>query len=210
LNLVEALKSFNSKERFFLIGWALGNPPFKLSQSFRGELGSVLNIPVPPNAYAAMDYHLDWIYASLYLTARADDDAIHVNTSRKQISATQEDVDLLVAFEVGGVFHLIMLEAKGATGWTNRQLAHKASRLRAIFGDSGTSWQSVVPHFVIASPVESSRLLSADWPGWMTDKGRPVWLPMQMPSLRRITRCDERGRPSVNGTCWTVVKRGAV
>jgi hypothetical protein len=35
-------------------------------------------------------------------------------------------VDLLVAFEVGGVFHLIMLEAKGATGWTNRQLAHKA------------------------------------------------------------------------------------
>jgi hypothetical protein len=130
-----------------------------------------------------MDYHLDWIYASLYLTARADDDAIHVNTSRKQISATQEDVDLLVAFEVGGVFHLIMLEAKGATGWTNRQLAQKASRLRAIFGDSGTSWQSAVPHFVIASPVESSRLLSADWPGWMTDKGRPVWLPMQMPSL---------------------------
>jgi hypothetical protein len=204
MRLVETLASFNRKERFFLVGWALGNPRFTLSESFRHELGKAIDVVIPAHAFAAMDYHLDWIYASLFLCARLDAPNPYENTGH--ISATQEDVDLLVAFDERDTVHLILLEAKGATGWTNAQLASKADRLRAIFGDDGAAWEGVTPPFLIVSPVRSNRLRHSGWPGWMAPGGGPVWLPMPMsPGLRRITRCDEQGRPAIRGTFWTVV-----
>ena len=37
-DLIEILESFNTKERFFLIGAALGNPTFKLSEDYSKAL----------------------------------------------------------------------------------------------------------------------------------------------------------------------------
>jgi hypothetical protein len=202
-SLVDLLEAFNRKERFFLVGWALGNPGFALAESFRHELGSALGLRIPSDAFAAMDYHLDWIFASLFLQANSEVVGPYVNDAR--VNDNQEDVDLLVAFQDRGISQLIMLEAKADTHWTNSQSTSKAKRLRAIFGEDGARWNGVVPHFVIASPRRPSQLSSGTWPEWMAPRGKAIWLAMRLPSgLRRIRRCDESGRRTRPGTHWIV------
>ena len=63
------LEEFNRKERFFLVGMALGNPEFRLGEEFRERLAQKLSLQVPRDAFVAMDYHLDWLAASLFLAA---------------------------------------------------------------------------------------------------------------------------------------------
>ena len=77
--LLEYLESFNRKERFFLVGEALGNPAFRLSSDFRTRLGAVFGLAIPNDALVAMDYHLDWIYASLVLAAGGGESAVLSN-----------------------------------------------------------------------------------------------------------------------------------
>lgn len=133
-NLIEYLESFNRKERFFLIGEALGNPDFRLSNDFRTRLSAAFGVPVPANALVAMDYHLDWIHASLFLASPGvDERAVHPNTDAIA-TGNIEDTDLLVAFEEGQITHLMLIEAKAETGWTNRQMDSKAGRLKKSLG----------------------------------------------------------------------------
>ena len=62
---IDYLVSFNRKERFFLVGTALGKPTFQLDSAFSQRLSSRFALKVPADAFVAMDYHLDWIYASV-------------------------------------------------------------------------------------------------------------------------------------------------
>jgi hypothetical protein len=62
MTIIEQFQAFNCKERFFLIGKALGNPEFRLDESFRVEVANTLQLNIPHDAYPAMDYHLEWIY----------------------------------------------------------------------------------------------------------------------------------------------------
>ncbi len=73
-NLIEYLKDFNSKERFFLAGQILGNPSFTLPRSFVKSSVTFWKFRIPADALSAMDYHIDWLYASLNLAK--DDDLI--------------------------------------------------------------------------------------------------------------------------------------
>ena len=200
------LRRFNRKERFFLVGWALGNREFRLDPAFRGELSSALNLDVSGGAFVAMDYHLDWIYASAFLSAADDAEAIHSNADGL-VSGSQEDMDLVVAFSAGETAHLIMVEAKGVTGWTNKQATSKARRLEAIFGQGGDRWSHICPHFIIVSPREPQGLECSRWPGWMKrGVGRPFWMKMEIPGgLVRVTRCSESGKVSQEGQYWKVV-----
>jgi len=147
-HLIEYLKDFNSKERFFLAGQILGNPNFTLSSGFREKIGGLLEISVPANALSAMDYHIDWLYASLTLAENANAAKVYRNDDNV-IRGQSEDVDWLIAFKNQGEYHLILIEAKGVTNWTNRQMASKAKRLGDIFGEQGSRWAGVAPHFVI-------------------------------------------------------------
>ena len=203
---ITSLKSFNRKERFFLVGWALGNRGFRLEPVFTRQLSSELALDVPSDAFVAMDYHLDWIYASAFLSVTDGAEAVHSNRDRL-ISGNQEDIDLVVAFDDGNPAHLIMVEAKGVTGWTNKQATSKARRLEAIFGQRGDGWPGIQPHFVIVSPRESEGLDCRSWPGWMKrEDGRPHWMRMEIPSgLLRVTRCDEAGKVTAAGGHWKVV-----
>lgn len=200
------LKSFNRKERFFLVGWALGNRDFRLSPAFRRELSSSLNLDVPAESFVAMDYHLDWIYASAFLAAAGDANTVHPNKDGL-VTGNQEDIDLVVAHEGGDGAHLVMVEAKGVTGWTNKQATSKAARLEAIFGQRGNRWRGIRPHFVIVSPREPRGLDCGGWPGWMKrEDGRPYWMRMEIPEgLVRVTRCDARGGVTAKGGHWKVV-----
>ena len=201
MTLMEQLESFNRKERFFLIGEALGNRAFELSADFRARLREVFAIEPPSSAFAAMDYHLDWIHASLFLTLpENDEDATHPNTETVA-TGNQEDVDLLVAFEEGDITHLLLVEAKAATGWTNKQLLSKAKRLEHIFGTDGAKYPQVKPHFGLMSPLRPKGLKPQPWPVWLTKDGEEIWFELKMPpGRRRVTRCDSEGKPSADGT----------
>lgn len=204
------LRYFNRKERFFVIGWCLGNSEFRLSPDFRRSVSSVIGLTVPSEAFAAMDYHLDWLYASALFATTGEPGGVHDNGDGL-VRGNQEDIDLLVAFRREGTWHVIMIEAKGVTGWDNEQMASKASRLEGVFGRDGDRWPSIRPHFVLASPKQPQGLDSSAWPRWMRGQdGKPYWTEMKVPAgLWRTTRCDEAGRVNKDGGHWKVVRSRA-
>ena len=141
-NLSKYLRDFNSKERSFLVGQILGNPGFTLSSEFREKLRELLEIPIPADALSAMDYHIDWLYASLRLAKDGDPSKVYPNDDYK-IKAHQEDVAWLIAFKSENIYHLVLIEAKGVTSWTNKQMTSKANRFGDIFVEQGTTWPGV-------------------------------------------------------------------
>lgn len=203
--MLDLLRSFNRKERFFLVGAALGKPDFRLDERFRAGVGAALRLTVPHDAFVAMDYHMSWLYAALVIHASPAATPPFANADGL-VSANQEDVDLLIAYRDGATFAVILLEAKGVTGWTTKQSGSKVRRLCAVFGEDGRRVPGVRPHFVIASPRRPTRLKTAEWPAWMAPRGEVPWMPLAVPgNLKVVTRCDAEGRRSAAGGYWTVV-----
>jgi hypothetical protein len=209
--VIDYLRRFNRKERFFLVGAALGNRNFALGDEFRRSLSNAFALDVPPDAFVGMDYHFDWIYASVFFRAPGRDPSLVYDNPEdpgadqtlvkrpRLVSANQEDIDLIVAFDEGSEAHIIMLEAKAETGWTNKQARSKARRLKAIFDDEVLLNGRVRPHFGIVPPYRP-RKLSVDWPGWALRDGELISIPLEMPGdLTRLTRCDANGVPSALG-----------
>ena len=63
--LLEYLESFNRKERFILLAEAIGPPGIRLGKGFRDRVGVAFGLEIPADALVAMDYHVDWLRASL-------------------------------------------------------------------------------------------------------------------------------------------------
>ena len=209
--LIGLLERFNRKERYFLIGQALGNAGFCLSEDFRGRLGGKIGVSVPPKAFTAMDYHLDCVAASLVCHVKGDDpdDYPIFPNEDGRVVGNQQDTDLLIAFVDEEKYHLVFLEAKGYESWNHVQLLRKASRLERIFGNDGKKYPEVTPHFCMMSPREPSipRMVTDRWPDWMTDKGTPLWVKLCLPDDRiRVTRCNRYGASSSQGTYFRIVR----
>ena len=214
-DLLAILESFNRKERFFLIAHALNGrqnkPAFTLSENFRQELGKAVGldqqgIAIPDDAFAAMDYHLDWVAASVAGMGQEQSlDGVFPNPGQKVVEGNQEDIDLLVAFDCAGKHHLIFVEAKAYGSWGNKQLKAKVARLERIFGDDGEKCNGVVPHFSLLSP-NSPQKLSVRWLEWMLGgNGKPSHLKLSLPpksERRRAERCDENGKATATGGCF--------
>ena len=205
-SVVELLKAFNRKERFFLIAAALGHPTFRLAESYREELSQKagVNIPASDEVFVAMDYHLDWIHAALYLAER--DETLHIHPKLDGavpvLSGNQRDVDLLVAFADGAQTHIAMVEAKLESGWTNKQVAAKSGRLGEIFGPARPQ---VIPHLVLTSPRPPQQLKTDGWPEWMSDGGKIRWMELPAPEGRiQLVRSDKTGRSSKTGDYFFV------
>lgn len=201
-NLLDNLRAFNSKERFFLVGEVLGNPQFTLAAEFRERLSAKLKLSIPADAFSAMDYHIDWIYASLRLAR--DGEPINTvkkyNINRSIIKAQQEDVDWLVAYRDKSDHHIILIEAKGVTSWSNDQMRSKVDRFKAIFAED--PWPGVIFHFVLMSPKPSVRLDHGLWFPW-----KPVWLSLRVPKKWRVSRCNEEKKEDRNGKYWKTAPR---
>ncbi len=197
-DLITHLRSFNRKERFILLREALGAKTFSLDNDFRERLGNLLGLTVPADTFVAMDYHLDWLQMALYLAATPSPPSPIPNDDL--FKANQEDVDLLVAFDGAGTTHLVLVEGKMETGWTNSQLRSKAQRLRLIFCTDRPGTSLATPHFVLASPKESERVRIDTWPEWMAPNGTALWMELPRPAgLREVTRCREDSRVSASG-----------
>lgn len=210
--LVELLQRFNRKERYWLLADAIGEPFLALSADYRARLGKILSIEVPAQAWWALDYHFDWLHAVLSCAPdfRVDlESAHHLNElsgARRKITGTQEDIDLIIAF--GRT--IILVEAKGVTGWTNGQMRSKAERLSALSYDAN----AVNIHLVLTSPERSSRLAKGAWvagvpKAMMASDGSYYHLAMMGlgggGDLLRVQRCDEKGKASDGGEWWRIV-----
>jgi len=206
METIEYLKSFNRKERFHLVGQLLGNSEFNLDPNLFRKILDLLKLDTPTYYFSAMDYHLDWIYASLELAHSHSNEPKFRDTAC--ITATQEDVDFLLAFlDDSGNTHIVMIEAKGDTSFTNKQLQSKANRLNAIFGANNEKWANVIPHFLICSPIQPSQLETKNVPSFMLNKKNDgfIWFRLYMPSnQRKVTRCNQDGKSSKDGEYWKV------
>lgn len=209
---IKHLSEFNRKERFFLIGQALGNEDFLLSRKFIDKIElnlKKLKTKISAAAFVAIDFHIDWIYGSAFLVENASNNNVHKLDSN-YISATQEDVDLLIAFEDRdnkNLTHLIMCECKAETGWTNKQLQSKCKRLRSIFGEDGEKIKNVIPYFVLISPKKSKNLDMSYVPSFIKVNDEIPWMQLELPKLlKKITRCDIHGGKNKNGIFWKVEK----
>ena len=196
--LIEHLRSFNRKERFFLLRHTLGVSTFRLHRGFRERLGGKLGLSIPDDAYVAMDYHLDWLQMALYLARLpAQQETIR---NEGLIEANQQDIDLLVAFDAAATTHIVLVEAKLENGWNNRQLDSKAKRLRRIFGNEPDTTLAK-PDFVLMSPRMPQRVTTDDWPDWMRPGGELLWMELPRPKgLRKVTRCMADRTPSAVGS----------
>ena len=199
---IDYMRLLNRKERFYLMQEALGNATFCLADCFRTKLEDCLSgspngdLSIPDHAFVAMDFHLDWIAMALHLAAEGPPPSRH-RFPLDDISndglffATQQDVDLLVAFRNDATTHLVMIEAKGDTDWRNDQLDAKAERLCRIFTDDRSRAEQIAPHFVLMSPARPKFLTKKGWPSWMMRNGEPLWLPLPLPDeLVKVTRYD--------------------
>ena len=198
-NLIAILESFNRKERFFLIAQALNGrqnkPAFTLSENFRQELGKAVGldrqgIAIPVDAFAAMDYHLNWVHASLVLACADEAERHSLLNLEGTTDDNQEDVDLLVAFKnTDERYHLIFIEAKaydakGFSAFEKSQLVSKVSRLEKIIraGEKDRSCE-VETHFCLVSGYKPQNL-EKDWPKW---NGKPIlWMPLSLPEKRHV------------------------
>ncbi|MGU5679877.1 hypothetical protein [Aeromonas allosaccharophila] len=213
--LIENLKSFNRKERFYLVGQMLGNPDFRMDKTQLAEISRLIGITIPSEYFAAMDYHLDWIYASLFLTKNDADKAFKRNSIENngvkidyQISGTQEDVDFLLAFvDHENKTHIVMIEAKGDSYFSNAQLNSKNKRFKAIFGNEDT-WPNVRPHFLLCSPKEPQKINIEEPAYFISNNFILPWLELDMGNGKnKITRCNENKKPSNDGEHWKVESR---
>lgn len=209
--LIERLKHFNAKERYFLLRQVLGKNNFRLDQKLRSDLEKALGIEIPQDAplFAAMDYHLDWIYAALQ---DPQDNEPQPNpdmgkeSGGKLIRASQEDIDFLIAFEKDDVTHIVLLEAKAYTGWSQKQIDDKTLRLRNIFSED-VLMSGVRAYLVLMSPSEPERLKPDGCPSWMLRDEAFIWIPLEIDPCKKVTRCDEAGNANQDGGLWIVENR---
>lgn len=213
-SLIDNLKSFNRKERFYLIGQMLGNPEFHMDKTSLDEISKLIKVKIPSEYFAAMDYHLDWIYASLFLTQEHDAKTFprnFIDNNKKvdlQISGTQEDVDFLLAFvDHENTTHIVMIEAKGDSYFSNGQLDSKNKRFKAIFGNE-TTWPNVRPHFIICSPKKPQKINIEEPAYFIFNDLKLPWFELDMGNGKnKVTRCDKHQKPSNDGEHWKVESR---
>jgi hypothetical protein len=198
--LVERLKAQNAKERFWLLNAALGGPP--LEATYRDQVGSVLDVDIPDGAWWAMDYHLDWLACALQ--GEVPRGAPQPLPAAGWALGTQEDVDLIVAWDEGDTTQVVLIEAKGVTAHSNTQVGSKLKKLRLLFGDDGLARPGVTPHFLLTSPSRPTKLATDHMPQWCKDDtGRLRWLHLDVPdNLVYPTRCDDSGNVTKLGGKW--------
>ncbi len=211
-DLIDILESFNRKERFFLIAQALNGrqdePAFILSENFRQELGDKVGVTIPEEpekVFVGMDYHLNWVHASLVLAYYKNEAERIDRLNTEAIEQNPEDVDLLVAFkDAAGTHHLIFIEAKGyntdgmsdgLSDLDKSQLESKASRLNLILKPDGIPYPNVDSHFCVMSGKKPNPIPS-EWGNWLELFLPPERLVVRLKDPRILKSGKEQwGRP---------------
>ncbi len=187
--------------------WAAGSP-FTLPDRLAAHLSDALDVQVPGAPFVALDYTLDWLCAAVTCFTEPAAWTQPQPLVPGAVTGSQEDVDLLIAWEDDAP-HVVLIEAKGFTGWSNKQMASKASRLDAIFTDAVR--RTVDVHFVLAGPKPSAGLNTSGWPAWMTGENRVRFVEIPNPGSRwavqRTGPASAAGEAANTWTMWRAVPR---
>jgi hypothetical protein len=202
--LINFLERLNRKERYFVMAHATGVRDLSIGDEFRRQLSAAIGVEVPASARLFMDYHLDWLVASLHL-AFDQPARLFFKNAGQEVKGNQEDLDLLVAFEDRAVTRLVMVEAKAATAWSSAQLRSKVDRLKKIFPSEQVWSPHVTPHFLLLSPAHPSQeILKLARSLEMPTEGDP-WVQLKFPAERLVVeRTMADGRPSKTGRHYLV------
>ena len=212
-DFLDLLKRFNRKERHFLVLNATDvsvtdGKGLRLSEDFRKAIEEAIKIEVSEDAYAAIDFHLDWLAASVavYRNHLSESEFLRKtfpnDSDNKVVTGSIEDIDLLVAFKTQeGKYHVVLIEAKAYGGWDNDQLVSKAKRLKRIFGDNCNG--DIKAHFLLTSPKSPdwTRTRLGDrtkkWPNWMHKDGQSGWIELHVsPEPLKVARRDASDKRS--------------
>lgn len=218
--LIERLHRFNVKERYWLVREALGH--FRPCAEFIEKVAGAIAVDEPPSdadVFAAMDYHLNWLWAALTPhTPRDGMPAPRDASGMNPIRNNQEDVDLLLAWRRNdGFTQLVLIEAKCLGLFREKQLKSKLERL-AMIQAAARLRGHVDMKLLFLSPVEPQKALvkpfdelglgkawasfpAGDWSAenfWVVmpseaDSNR--WLALRSASIRP-NRSAERSAPS--------------
>ncbi|MFG1285141.1 hypothetical protein [Xanthobacter autotrophicus] len=218
--LVQLLRRFNRKERYWLLMDALGAPARHLSEEYRNRLGAMLDADIPKNAWWAMDYHFDWLHAALTWFSSPETSADQIPAWRNPmkeggkriIRGNQEDIDLIIAF--GST--LFLIEAKGEGAWSQSQMTSKAKRIAALPQPAG-----VTVRLILAGRKESlQNIANGKWcdeiPAKMKNEQTGIPFYLQLSSfgdgkeLCTVTRCEEAKKPNKNGEFWSIIRQHSV
>ena len=184
-SLRNALMRHNARERFHLVRYAMGLPgqSLPLGRTFREELGSVVGATVPGDAYAATDYQLIRLEDALYDTyrRRSVSPMSFKNRLRSHTDLPRRvtDVDLLIVFSHENAVHIVLVEAKYKSSWSNAQLSKKADCLSQLFHPRMVWADKVTPSFVLLSSNPPRRVTTEGWPAWMAPEGTPLWMKLK-------------------------------
>jgi len=216
--LVSYLPKFNRKERYYLIRQVLDaeNPyAFDFGLLFKSEIEDMLGLRFGQQLMTAVDYHLDWIHACLYLARNGLNlDELPPTLGRRavdhsDISGTQEDIDMLATFAKPekDFVHMLMIEAKGTGSWDQKQLKSKVKRFKTLFAEENlcaNGRQFVQVYFVFISPEKPS---SRDPETAKFLAERTIHLPMtfRQKMFYKTTRCNEQGVAMADGEFWKVL-----
>ena len=183
--LIDNLKLFNAKERDHLMRFAyLGrskryrDDTVFLNEDFDRALREVARIGEKETcAFAGMDYHLDWLFAALWMATNRPEwkpgtispprvpmephesiDGIDdLYSDFRPVTGSQEDVDLLVIYDDGKKLSMVLVEAKGGASFNKVQLARKLIRLDRILSEPSVGRIAEMPinsQLVLAAPTE--------------------------------------------------------
>jgi hypothetical protein len=187
------LKLFNAKERdhlmrFAYLGQTCDYPEGTtfLSEAFDDALRVVANVPESATCvFAGMDYHLDWVFAALWLASHRpgwpDENGERVSepmdeyeaeggikdlyTDFRPLTGSQEDIDLLVVYAHEGKWFVLFIEAKGSASFDNVQLARKVIRLNHILDESrmGPEATQVLEFRLILTAPAQKKIEDISW-----------------------------------------------
>jgi hypothetical protein len=215
MNLASALELFNRKERNLLFRRALGHKEsrLRLSDTFRTEVQKELAIEheIPADAWWATDFHFDWLAGALKVHAQGKDEASKQQENlsfeeRHLVEGNQEDIDLVIATDG----HLIMIEAKAYSAWSNSQMASKIERINLLHQYYATLPHASEPpiefHFLLISPNEPKKLV-AKWPSWIHRSGGKIpWIQLPVEdTVLGVTCCDQNGSGNNATSRWRVI-----
>jgi hypothetical protein len=217
----KALERLNRKERFWLLTDAVGQEVpdnvtqrIDLNHTFIEKLERELpNIKIPKNAWWAFDYHLDWLLAVLkfapeyQLTCGPPRQNEVADFGDKYIRGTQEDCDLIIAFDST----IVLIEAKVGESWSNEQLRSKMQRLNRLNSETPKIY------FVLASPKRQKGIKTDGWPVWVfanREKREPFWIELNLAESTKdwlkVTRCDndKDWTSNADGEFWRLCEAG--
>ena len=214
--LIDILESFNRKERFYLLTYALGQlpdhgePKIELGKRLWDDLKGKLCLPTPKGkVFVAMDYHLNWIHASLYAASSSGCVPSCIPNGNCLIENNQQDVDLLIAFETDdGKYHLIFVEAKGynSSGYARfekNELIPKFNRLKAILNcHECRQFPKVKSYFCLMSRQEyegvdglRNQISSSDL------EISAKWIELPLPKNKRVVKSLNDDCPRITKIC---------